>query len=209
MIEPRRETMMQESPEASGIPDRREHRSITHPQWRDGVACMPLRRHWRRLFRSTSLRGATRRFRRGQRGSVAIESALGITVLVISLAARDGNRERGIRLGPDVARRARRRPLSSPSIRPPRRPRPRTTACNAIKRELDLPPDFVCNAEWTINIDIDLVPKDLPVTLDPGLGTVAGTGDMVFVRIRWERDALTPGEPAVPMVAMGLARSEP
>ena len=86
MIEPRRETVMQESSEASGIPDRRERRSITHPQWRDGVTCMPLRRHWRRLFRSTSLRGATRRFRRGQRGSVAIESALGITVLVISLA---------------------------------------------------------------------------------------------------------------------------
>ena len=32
---------------------------------------------------------------------------------------------------------------------------------------------------------------------------------MVFVRIGWERDALTPGDPAVPMVAMGLARSEP
>ena len=84
-----------------------------------------------------------------------------------------------------------------------------TTACNAIIRELHLAPGYICNAEWTINIDTDLVPDDLPKTLDPNLGTVAGTGDMVFVRIGWERDALTPGEPAVPMVAMGLARSEP
>ena len=72
-----------------------------------------------------------------------------------------------------------------------------------------LPAGYICNAEWTINIDTGLVPTDLPVTLDPGSGTVAGTGDMVFVRIGWERDALTLGDPAVPMLSMGLARSEP
>ena len=207
MIEPRRETMMQESPEASGIPDRREHRSITHPQWRDGVACMPLRRHWRRLFRSTSLRGATRRFRRGQRGSVAIESALGITVLVVSLALV--MQIVSAAYASDQMSRAARAAARSLALNPTAaQTAAQDTACNAIKRELDLPPDFVCT-KWTINIDIDLVPKDLPVTLDPGSGTIAGTGDMVFVRIGWERDALTPGEPAVPMVAMGLARSEP
>ena len=83
------------------------------------------------------------------------------------------------------------------------------TACSGIRRELDLPDGFVCNTKWTINIDTDLVPEDLPETLDSDLGTVAGNGDMVFVRIRWFRDAFTPGDPAVPMVSMGLARSEP
>ena len=78
------------------------------------------------------------------------------------------------------------------------------TACNGIIRELDLPTGFVCNTEWTIDIDTDLVPDDLPKTLDPGLGVVAGKGDMVFVRIGWLRDAWT-----LPMVSMGLARSEP
>ena len=208
MIEPRRETMMQESPEASGIPDRREHRSITHPQWRDGVACMPLRRHWRRLFRSTSLHGATRRFRRGQRGSVAIESALGITVLVVSLALV--MQIVSAAYASDQMSRAARAAARSIALNPPAdQTAAQDTACNAIIRELHLAPGYICNAEWTINIDTDLVPKDLPVTLDPGSGTVAGTGDMVFVRIGWERDALTPGDPAVPMVAMGLARSEP
>ena len=174
----------------------------------DGVTCMPSRGHRRRLPRSTCLRSAARRFRRRQRGSAAIETALGITVLVISLAAV--MEIVSAAYTSDQMSRAARTAARSLALNPPaNQTEADDTACAGIRRELDLPAGFVCNSEWTINIDTDLVPDELPKILDPGLGTVAGTGDMVFVRIGWERDALTPGDPAVPMVAMGLARSEP
>ena len=167
----------------------------------------------RRLSRPTSLRSAARHFRRRQRGSVAIESALGITILVISLAIV--MEIVSAAYTSDQMSRAARAAARSLALNPPANQNEADdTACASIIRELDLPADFVCNnntAGWTINIDTDLVPEDLPKTLDPGLGTVAGNGDMVFVRIGWDRDAFTlgDGDPAVPMVSMGLARSEP
>ena len=176
------------------------------PDCRGGVnvgirtTCMPPRGHrrWLPPLDVSAQRGA--RFPAQAARLGCHESALGITVHVISLAVV--MQIVSAAYASDQMSRA--APAPSPSTRPPPRPR-----CNAIIRELQLAPGYICNAEWTINIDTDLVPDDLPKTLDPSLGTVAGTGDMVFVRIGWERDALTPGDPAVPMVAMGLARSEP
>jgi hypothetical protein len=111
----------------------------------------------------------------------------------------------------DQMSRAARAAARSLALNPPGTPgAAATTACNSIIiRELDLPAGFVCNTEWTIDIDTDLVPGDLPKTLDPALGTVARNGDMVFVRIGWDREAFTPGDLPVPMVSLGLARSEP
>ena len=169
---------------------------------------MPSRGHPRRRSRWANLRCAAGRLRRGERGSVALESALGITVLVISLAVVMDIVSAAYTS--DRMSRAARAAARSLALNPPAtQAAAETTACNSIIRELHLPTGFVCNTEWTINIDTELVPDDLPKTLDPGLGTVAGNGDMVFVRIGWDREPFTPGDPLVPMLSMGLARSEP
>lgn len=195
---------MREPPDASETPARRECRSPTHPARRDGVACS----HLPRTSRWANLRGAANRFRRRQRGSVAIESALGITILVVSLGV--AMEIVSAAYTSDKMSRAARAAARSLALNPHVPPNvAATTACNSIIRELDLPAGFVCNTEWTIDIDTDLVPGDLPKTLDPGLGTVARNGDMVFVRIGWDREAFTPGDSPVPMVSLGLARSEP
>lgn len=170
-------------------PARSGRRRLPHRTRSDGVTWIPLGGHPRRLSRSTSLRSTARHFRRGQCGSVAIESALGITVLVISLsvvmeivsAAYTSDRmSRAAALNP-----------------PTNQTEADDTACNGIIRELDLPTGFVCNTEWTIDIDTDLVPDDLPKTLDPGLGVVAGNGDMYRVHALPFRDSTQlPAQPA-------------
>lgn len=203
---------MPEPPDASETPALRECRNPPHPIRRDGVTCMLSRGHPPRTFRWANLRNAAGRFRRRERGSVALESALGITVLVISLAVVMEIVSAAYKS--DQMSRAARAAARSLALNPPNnQTEADTTACNSIIRELGLPTGFVCgnnNGVWTaLNIDTDLVPGDLPKTLDPGLGTVVGNGDMVFVRIDWDREAFTPGDPDVPMVAMGLARSEP
>lgn len=204
---------MRKPPDASETPARRGCRSPTEPVRRDGVACIPSRGRspwtpfWANLP-SAALRSAAGRFRRRQRGSVAIESALGITILVVSLGVVMEIVSAAYTT--DQMSRAARAAARSLALNPPANPgAAATTACNSIIRELDLPAGFVCNTEWTIGIDTDLVPGDLPKTLDPSLGTVARNGDMVFVRIGWDREPFTPGDPPVPMVSLGLARSEP
>lgn len=198
---------MREPADASEAPARRDRRSPAHPpRGRDvtrAASCGPPRRP-----RLAGLRNAASRFRRRQRGSVAIESALGITVLVVSLAvvmeitSAAYESDRMSRAARAAARSVALNPQAGPA-------QAGTIACSSIIRELALPTGFVCNAEWKIDINAGLLPADLPKTLDPNLGTVAGTGDMVFVRIGWYRDAFTPGKPAVPMLSIGLARSEP
>ena len=100
----------------------------------DGVTCMPSLGHRRRLPRSMCLRSAARRFRRRQRGSVAIESALGITVLVISLAFV--MQIVSAAYASDQMSRAAARSIA---LNPPATQTvAETTACNAIIRELQL-----------------------------------------------------------------------
>ena len=102
---------------------------------------------------------------------------------------------------------------------------PKATACSAIRRELDLAEDSECEPAWTLDpVKLGVSPNSLPATL--GDSATAGTGDMVLVRIKWNREALSfagDGHEAddsedteddaaeietVPMVAIGLARCE-
>ena len=91
-------------------------------------------------------------------------------------------------------------------------------ACAAIRRELDLAEDFDCDAaRWTLTVDLGVGPDSLPATLDES--AAAGTGDMVLVRIAWDREPLSFGglvreadpddtEVVPEAVAIGLARCE-
>ena len=92
---------------------------------------------------------------------------------------------------------------------------PSADTCAAIRREFRLAENFDCDgAAWRLKPDLGVAPSALPATLDAGVTT--GTGDMVLVRIGWDRDmwsfegsvqdAADPG--TVPMVAIGLARCE-
>ena len=97
-------------------------------------------------------------------------------------------------------------------------------ACAAIRRELHLAEDFDCSTKWTLTVDHGVSPRTLPATLDAEAAT--GTGDMVLVRIGWNRkfrsfgrllrdantddtDENADSTDTVPAVAMGLARCEP
>jgi hypothetical protein len=95
---------------------------------------------------------------------------------------------------------------------------PAADACAAIRRELHLAADFDCGTRWTLTVDHGVSPKTLPATLDAEATT--GTGDMVLVRIGWNRELRSfggllgdanadDGDESVPAVAMGLARCEP
>ena len=155
---------------------------------------------------TTRVRRSIRRFRRSQRGSAAIESAIGIAILVISLAMLMeimNTVHASDRMG--RAARAAARALAID---------PQADACAAIRRELHLSAEFDCETTWTLTVDHGLSPLALPATLDAGAQT--GTGDLVLVRIGWSHaplssDSLRTGESeadAVAKVAMGLARCE-
>ena len=158
-------------------------------------------------------------FLRGERGAVALESAVAIMVLVVGFGAlvqivhavytED-------RMG--RAARAAARALALD---------PAANACAPIRREFRLADDFDCATAWTLKVDLGVHPRSLPATLDAD--AAAGSGDMVLVRIGWSRerspfvgfiqdtdadDDLGDGGDdeadlgPVPMVAIGLARCE-
>jgi hypothetical protein len=166
---------------------------------------------------SMGLGAALRRFRRGDRGGVAIESAIAIVILVVGFAGlmeivqasyADDRMARAARAAARVL-------ALNPSA----------DACSAIRRELDLAEDFECETAWKLNVKLGVGPNSLPATLGDSApeGT---TGDMVLVRIEWNREALSFGGggheaddsedteddaakiETVPMVAIGLARCE-
>ena len=169
--------------------------------------------------RPGGLRGAVRKFRaaaagflRGERAGVAVESAVAIMVLVVGFA---GLMEivhasyTGDRMG--RAARAAARALALD---------PLADACAAIQREFHLVGDFGCGRAWKLYPKLGVAPSALPAT--PDAAVTEGTGDMVVVRIRWDRDfwsfdgasqdANADEDPAnagtMPMVAIGLARCE-
>ena len=157
-------------------------------------------------------RPGVRGFWRGTRGGTVIESAISISILVISFAAlaeivHDAYEE-------DKLARAARAAARAIALDPA------ADACAAIRRELDLADDFNCAGSWTV--DRGISPATLPKPLDADV--VAGTGDLVLVRIGWNRDPWSFGrvvrdanaaddsgddsDGTVPVVAMGVARCE-
>ena len=175
----------------------------------------------RRGFRG--LRGALRRFRTGERGGVAIETAIALVVLVAGFASVIEIVQ--VVYTDDTIARAARAAARSLALNPT------ADACAAIQRELDLAEGVPCGKEeaWTLTVYRGVLPSALQDALG---GTVTeGTGDMVLVQIAWNRAAWsfggvvpdanaadeteeTTGDAAetetktVPMVAIGLARCE-
>ena len=88
-----------------------------------------------------------------------------------------------------------------------------SVACAAIQRELDLGSGFDCSAQWVLIVDSGLTAKGL---LDD---SEVQSGDMVRVRILWDRLPWEFGRPASEveeeeevtgrLVAIGVARREP
>ena len=153
-----------------------------------------------------------RRFPRGERGAVTLESALAIVALLGAFAiameivhtcwAAD-------RMG--RAARAAARSLALDVHADP---------CAAVRRELAWSDDASCDRGMTIVVDPAVGPEGLPAELDGEAG--AGTGDLVLVRIAWTRrllpfgrDASDPeGDDDRPLdpgsrVSFGIARCEP
>ena len=179
----------------------------------------------RRGFRG--LRGALRRFRTGERGGVAIETAIALAVLVSGFASVIEIVH--VSYTDDTIARAARAAARSLALNPA------SDACAPIRSELDLAVDFDCNAAWTLTVYRGVLPSALQDALG---GTVTeGTGDMVLVQIDWNRAAWSFGgvvpdadaaddteettsdaaetetdtktdTKTVPMVAIGLARCE-
>ena len=157
---------------------------------------------------SMGLGAAIRRFRRGEHGGVAIESAIAMVILVVAFAGLIEIAQASY-AGDRMARAARTaaRVLAL---------NPSADACSAIQRELDLAEDFECETAWRLIVELGVSPNSLPATL--GDSATEGTGDMVLVRIGWDREALSFGGDGheaddseivtVPMVAIGLARCE-
>jgi hypothetical protein len=169
---------------------------------------------------SMGLGAALRRFRRGDRGGVAIESAIAIVILVVGFA---GLMEI-VQASYADDRMARAAHAAARSLALDPGADPEANACVAIRRELDLAEDFDCETAWTLTVELGVSPNSLPATL--GDSATEGTGDMVLVRIEWNREALSFGGggheaddsedteddaakiETVPMVAIGLARCE-
>ena len=161
-------------------------------------------------------RAGARGFWSGTRGGTVIESAISISILVISFAVlaeivHDVYKE-------DKLARAARAAARAIALNPAADP------CAAIRSELDLADDFNCAGSWTVDVDRGVSPATLPKPLDADV--VAGTGDLVLVRIGWNRDPWSyggvvrdanaadgsgddsDGSGTVPVMAMGVARCE-
>ena len=174
---------------------------------------------WNRPIYRIVRRGAcvARDFWRARRASVAIETAVVLSLLVVSFAglmeivssayltdymdraARAG--ARAVALSPDTH--------SSPGAM-------RSIACEGIKRELNLGVDFDCASSWTVTVDAALTPQNLLAGQSPAPGD--RTGGMVRVQIGWHRetwrfgaDTLQQDDPdqAPEELAIGVARAEP
>lgn len=139
---------------------------------------------------------SVRTFHRAQRGAVAIETVIAITVLVIAFAALiEIVRSAYVSDSMDRAARAAARAIAlTPQVGTRN---VETVACAAIRRELGLAERFDCGARWTLTVDTGLTPSALQDRSSPGESEAAG--NMVLVRIAWNRELwelgrLVPGE---------------
>ena len=151
-------------------------------------------------------------FWRGRRGSVAVETAIAISVLVVALAgvmqivhsawvsdrmdraARAAVRVIALTPGADSSA------LSG-------------LACTAIRKELDLADDFDCATRLSVRIERSLAPGSLSGSA--GSTSDSTAGELVVVRISWSGGPWNPGklvsgdDEASRQIAIGIARLEP
>ena len=122
---------------------------------------------------------AARGFGRARRGSVAIETAVAVSVLVFALAGLIEILHSAY--VSDKMSRAARAAARAVAVAPEATGSDAlgNVACAAIRRELRLADDFDCGASWTLTVDTNLTPASLA---DGGETT---DGDMVRVRIAW------------------------
>ena len=144
-----------------------------------------------------------RRFLRAERGNVALESAIALSVLVSAFAGLMhlvGDVYAEDRMGRGVRAVARAIALN-----------PGTEPWAVFRRELGLDESHSCPAlsgstpgtcdGWTLSVAHRVSPGSLGAALG---GTAANDGEMVFVRL-WKG----PGGTPTPPDAIGLSRSEP
>ena len=125
-----------------------------------------------------------RAFCRSVRGSVAVETAISIPVLVFAFAGLMALVQSAY--VSDTMNRAARAAARAIALVPEgdaRSGKLDIVACTAIRRELDLAEAFDCGAKWTLTVDTDLTAKTL---LQGGNGD-EDAGDMVVVRIAWNQ----------------------
>ena len=149
-------------------------------------------------------------FVQARRGVVAVESALAIAALVVVLggfmaiahaAYSDDRMSR--------AARAAARAVALVTDTSATQTVLESTACDAIRTELDLASDFDCKAEWGngYRVKADLKPS----TLEAGTNGGGDAGDMVLVEIEWQPVVRTDVvfDESNPWIATGVARREP
>ncbi len=155
---------------------------------------------------------AVRAFRRDRRASVAVETAVSVSLLVIAFAAIMQIVHSAYvsdRMG-RAARAATRvialEPAAGGATLVDR-------ACQAIRGELDLDDDFDCKTKLTVTIDTGLASGDL--LKEDGSEEDEEDGELVLVRIAWSGGPWNPGElladddEASRRSAIGIARAEP
>lgn len=168
-------------------------------------------------------------FLRENRGAVAVEGAVAISILLAAFAGLMAIVQESYssdRLG-RAARAAAQAVALNASADP----------CAAIRREFRLPESFDCGTRWRISVHQGLHPSELSSVLVDASAEAGGGGEMVMVRIAWSdgaeategttmesagRVGLSEGEEnlpesvesrgdarPLPAVAMGVARREP
>lgn len=175
--------------------------STTSPGFSPIVRRMADRRAPRTLSKA-------RAFFRARCGTVAIESTLAISVLVVvcgGLMAICHAAYTDDRMG--RAARAAARAIALTTDASPSQAALTAVACDAIRRELDLDAEFDCAAAWTVTVRMNLTPTALAAGTDAG-----ERGDMILVEIGWQQApwaraaSLLDGSGAG--TAVGLARRE-
>ncbi len=142
---------------------------------------------------------AGRGFWRGRGGSVALEGAIAISILVAAFAglmAIVQDRFATDRLARAAHAAARSLALDRGA-----------DVCGAIRRELGLAADFDCDERWLVTVERGVRPSALADALRKGTSVGGPEGEMVLVRIAWPPSD-SPDAAEVPMAALGLARRE-
>ena len=124
----------------------------------------------------------TRRFWHERAAGVAVPTALTVSLLILAFAGLMEIVHSAY--GTERMARAARAAARAVALLPDRSASPGTlqsVACAAIRRELDLDAQFNCGTTWTLSIVGSIAPQAL---LD---GAAGGNGDLVVVRIGWDR----------------------
>lgn len=142
-------------------------------------------------------------------GSVAIESALSLTVLITVFAGLMAIAHAAYlddRMG--RAARAAARAVALVADTSTTQATLDSTACGAIKSELDLADDVDCTT-WTVSVSADLTPS----SLSSGANGEGESGEMVLVEIEWRPAPWVLAVRALGSsggrIATGVARREP